>query len=449
MSTLKEYSKHPVVPAHLLLPFVLITICFPLWGFANDVTNPMVSSFRTILLLNNFESSLVQTAFYGGYFAMAFPAALFIKRFSYKSGILMGLGLYAAGALMFYPASFSMAFAPFLIAYFILTCGLSFLETSANPYILAMGPDATATRRLNLAQAFNPLGSLIGMFVASQFILTKLKTEEIPYLERMNLLKVNPDELEMITNADLEIVRTPYIFIGLVIIIFFVIIFFVKMPKPGQDHSIHFMESVRRLLKKKRYTEGVIAQFFYVGAQILCWTFIIQYGQSLGLTASEAQYYNIAAMIFFVLSRFIATFLMKFFEPGKLLMLFGIGGVIFTLGAIFLPGMLGLYSLVLISACMSLMFPTIYGIALEGTGEDAKFGAAGLIMAILGGSVLPPLQALIIDIGGEGFSEVSILGVSEVKFSFIIPMICLAIVAIYGYRTYTIHNKLQESKSIS
>lgn len=449
MSTLTENSKNPVVPAHLLLPFVLITICFPLWGFANDVTNPMVSSFRTILLLNNFESSLVQTAFYGGYFAMAFPAALFIKRFSYKSGILMGLGLYAAGALMFYPASFSMAFAPFLIAYFILTCGLSFLETSANPYILAMGPDTTATRRLNLAQAFNPLGSLTGMFVASQFILTKLQTEAIPYQERMNLLQVNPDELERITNADLEIVRTPYIFIGLVIIAFFVIIFFVKMPKPGQDHSIHFMESVKRLLKKKRYTEGVIAQFFYVGAQILCWTFIIQYGQSLGLTAAEAQNYNIAAMIFFVLSRFIATFLMKFFEPGKLLMVFGIGGVIFTLGAIFLPGMLGLYSLVLISACMSLMFPTIYGIALEGTGEDAKFGAAGLIMAILGGSVLPPLQALIIDIGGEGFSEASILGVSEVKFSFIIPLVCLAIVAVYGYRTNTIHNRIQESKTIS
>lgn len=443
MPTLTENSKNPVVPAHLLLPFVLITLCFPLWGFANDITNPMVSSFRTILLLQNWESALVQMAFYGGYFAMAFPAALFIKRYSYKAGILMGLGLYAVGALIFYPASFSMAFAPFLIAYFILTCGLSFLETSANPYILAMGPESTSTRRLNLAQAFNPLGSLVGMFTAREFILSRLQTEEYPYLERMNLLQVDPDKLRTITNFDLEIVRTPYILIGLVILVFFVIILMSKMPKPGKDHSLHFMVSVNRLLQKKRYTEGVIAQFFYVGAQILVWTFIIQYGESLGLTAAQAQNYNIIAMIFFVSSRFIATFLMKYFKPGKLLMYFGIGGVTFTAGAIFLPGMAGLYSLVGISAFMSLMFPTIYGIALEGTGEDAKFGAAGLIMAILGGSVLPPLQALIIDIGGPGYSEVSILGVSEVKFSFIMPLICLVIVAIYGYRTYTIHNKPQ------
>lgn len=429
----KELTRQVIVPAALMLPFVLITFCFPLWGFANDITNPMVSSFKTILLMENWQSALIQAAFYGGYFAMAFPAALFIKRFSYKAGILMGLGLYALGGLLFIPSSYLAQFAPFLVAYFILTCGLSFLETSANPYILAMGPGSTATRRLNLAQAFNPIGSLAGMFVAKNFILTKLNTAT--YDERLSLAGSSPDEFKAMLHADLAIVRNPYVAIGLVILVFLVIIALTRMPAIQEDKSLHFRDSLKRLLRRKRYTQGVLAQFFYVGAQILCWTFIIQYGESIGLSRAEAQGYNMIAMGLFVGSRFIATFIMKYLAPGKLLALFGVGGMLCTAGAIFLPGMTGLYSLVGISVFMSLMFPTIYGIALEGVGEDAKFGAAGLIMAILGGSVLPPLQALIFDLGGPGYNDLTILGVSEVKFSFVIPFICLAVVTWYGYRT--------------
>lgn len=351
----------------------------------------------------------------------------------------MGLGLYATGALLFIPATYLSVFAPFIIAYFVLTCGLSFLETSANPYILAMGSTKTATRRLNLAQAFNPIGSLIGMFTAKEFILARLN--QASYDKRMDLVTADPEKLHQITTADLAIIRNPYVGIGLVILIFFVIIAVVKMPRPGQDHSIHFKESIKRLLKRKRYTEGVIAQFFYVGAQILCWTFIIQYGESIGLTKTEAQGYNIIAMVLFVSSRFVATAIMKYIRAGKLLMVFGIGAVVLTAGAVLLPGMLGLYCLVGVSACMSLMFPTIYGIALEGVGDDAKFGAAGLIMAILGGSVLPPLQALIFDIGGPQYNDFVFAGMNEVKISFIIPLICLAVVAIYGYRTIKVHDK--------
>jgi MFS transporter, FHS family, L-fucose permease len=226
----------------------------------------------------------------------------------------------------------------------------------------------------------------------------------------------------------------------LVILIFFFIILLIRMPKSEEDTSIKFLDSVKRLVKNKRYYEGVIAQFFYVGAQILCWTFIIQYGESIGLSRAEAQEYNIIAMVLFVSSRFIATFLMKYINPGKLLMYFGIGGVISVAGSIVFSGMTGLYFLVGTSAFMSLMFPTIYGIALKGTGDDAKFGAAGLIMAILGGSILPPLQALIIDLGGPGYSDVRISGIPEINFSFIIPMICLVIVTIYGLRAFKIHN---------
>ena len=432
----KSISKAAVVPALMVMPFILITICFPLWGFANDITNPMVSSFKTILLMPNWQSALIQMAFYGGYFAMAFPAALFIKKYSYKSGILMGLGLYATGALLFIPATYLSVYAPFILAYFVMTCGLSFLETSANPFILAMGPEETATRRLNLAQAFNPVGSLIGMFTAKNFILERLN--RATFEERAMM---PADELQAITNGDLSTIRNPYVAIGVVIAIFFVIVFFVKMPTINENSDIHFKESLKKLLKRRRYTEGVIAQFFYVAAQILCWTFIIQYGESIGLSKSQSQAYNIVAMLLFVSSRFIATAIMKYVSAGKLLMWFGVGGVGFALGAIVLPGMLGMYSLVGISACMSLMFPTIYGIALKGVGEDAKFGAAGLIMAILGGSVLPPLQALILDWGGEGYNDISFMGMNEVKISFILPLVCLVIVTIYGYRTFKIHDK--------
>ncbi len=422
-------KKVAVVPRALVVPFVLITSCFALWGFANDITNPMVKAFSRILMMSNFEGSLVQFAFYGGYFAMAFPAALFIKRFSYKAGILVGLGLYAAGALFFIPASLSMLFWPFLLAYFILTCGLSFLETSANPYILSMGPEETATQRLNLAQAFNPMGSLLGMFTAQQVILAKLHSATAAERAAM------PQELlAQVTASDLRIIRYPYVVIAFVILAVLAVIAVSRLPRnEDQDHDIHFMVTVRRLLKHKRYYEGVIAQFFYVGVQIMVWTFIIHYATGeLGLSETQAQGYNIVAMVLFVTSRFICTFLLKFISPGKLLMALAIGGMGATLGAIFLQGMAGLYSLVAISACMSLMFPTIYGIALRGLGGDAKIGAAGLIMAILGGSVMPPLMGSVIDLG-------RVMDFSATRFAFFLPLLCFVVIALYGFRSFTVH----------
>ena len=414
-----------VISRAILIPFILITSCFALWGFANDITNPMVKAFSRILMMSNFEGALVQFAFYGGYFVMAFPAALFIKRFSYKAGILVGLGLYAAGAFIFFPASLTQAFWPFLVAYFILTCGLSFLETSANPYIMSMGSEQTATRRLNLAQSFNPLGSLLGMFTAQQLILARLN----PATEAERAA-MPPGTLSALTDSDLAIIRGPYIGIAVVILFVLVLIALTRMPQnQDKDKSLRIGTTIRRLLRNKRYREGVVAQFFYVGAQIMVWTFIIHYAtMELGMDEATAQGYNIAAMVIFVTSRFISTWLLKFFSPGQLLKWFAVIGLLLTAGAIFIQGMTGLYCLVGISAAMSLMFPTIYGIALHGVGEDAKFGAAGLIMAILGGSVLPPLQAAIIDLG-EVFS------MPAVRVSFILPLICFAVIAVYGYRT--------------
>lgn len=416
-----------------IVPFILITSCFALWGFANDITNPMVKAFSKIFRMSATDGALVQVAFYGGYFAMAFPAAMFIRRYSYKAGVLVGLGLYALGALLFYPAKMTGEYYPFLAAYFILTCGLSFLETSSNPYILSMGTEETATRRLNLAQSFNPMGSLLGMFVAMNFIQAKLNP-----LDTAARAQLDDAQFAAVKESDLSVLIAPYLAIGIVIFAMFMLILIKKMPHNGdKNHDINFVPTLRRIFSLPHYREGVIAQFFYVGVQIMCWTFIIQYGTPIlmaeGMTEQAAevmsQQYNIIAMVIFCCSRFICTFLLRYINTGQLLMILAIAGGALVCGVIFMHNIYGLYCLVGISACMSLMFPTIYGIALTGLGDDAKFGAAGLIMSILGGSVLPPLQASIIDRG-------ELFGMPAVNVSFVLPFICFVVIAIYGQRTY-------------
>lgn len=416
-----------------IVPFILITSCFALWGFANDITNPMVKAFSKIFRMSATDGALVQVAFYGGYFAMAFPAAMFIRRYSYKAGVLVGLGLYALGALLFYPAKMTGEYYPFLAAYFILTCGLSFLETSSNPYILSMGTEETATRRLNLAQSFNPMGSLLGMFVAMNFIQAKLNP-----LDTAARAQLDDTQFAAVKESDLSVLIAPYLAIGIVIFAMFMLILIKKMPHNGdKNHDINFVPTLRRIFSLPHYREGVIAQFFYVGVQIMCWTFIIQYGTPIlmaeGMTEQAAevmsQQYNIIAMVIFCCSRFICTFLLRYINTGQLLMILAIAGGALVCGVIFMHNIYGLYCLVGVSACMSLMFPTIYGIALTGLGDDAKFGAAGLIMSILGGSVLPPLQASIIDRG-------ELFGMPAVNVSFVLPLICFVVIAIYGQRTY-------------
>ena len=426
-----------VIPANILWSFVLVTTLFSLWGFANDITNPMVAAFKNILLISNFESSLVQFAFYGGYCVMAIPAALFIKRFSYKSGILVGLSLYAAGCLMFIPSGWMMAFWAFLLSYFVMTCGLSFLETSSNPYVLAMGPEDTATRRLNFAQSFNPMGSLLGMLTAKNFILAKLdSTDEAG---RRVLQGTAPEKLAAMSQHDLNVIIGPYLVLGLVVLAALVVFAIARLPriKGEGDNQINLASTLKRLLTNKKYLEGVVAQAFYVGAQIMCWTFIIQYAENeLGLPKTTGQMYNMVAMIIFVSSRFICTFLLKFFSPGGLLMSLAIGGFGLVAGTIFIKGMVGLYCLVGVSACMSLMFPTIYGIALKGLGDDAKLGAAGLIMAIGGGCLMPPMQGAIMDMNAFNLGFTTL---SSTRASFVLPLICFVVIAIYGFRTSKVH----------
>jgi len=430
--------KKIVVEKKILVPFILITMLFALWGFANDITNPMVAVFKSVMEISNAKAAMVQFAFYGGYATMAIPAALIIKRYTYKHGIIIGLALYAIGALLFFPAAQFEIFGFFLVSLYILTFGLAFLETTANPYILSMGAPETATRRLNLAQSFNPLGSILGMTVASQIILPGLHSENRDDAGNLIFESMSAAEKAVVRTHDLGIIRNPYVILGFVVIAMLIVIAVAKMPKrESADHEIHAWDSAKRLFKNKIYREGVVAQVFYVGAQIMCWTFIIQYAENLGLPKAVAQRYNIVAMAIFIVSRFISTGLMKYLNARFMLMLFAIGGLCTITGVIFIQGMAGLYLLVATSAFMSLMFPTIYGIALEDVGDDATLGAAGLVMAIVGGALMPPLQARIIDFGGTGFNDLQIFGfMSEVNFSFILPLVCFVVIAIYGRRTY-------------
>lgn len=435
-------QKIPVVSKSVLIPFILITSLFALWGLANDMTNPMVRGFQKVLELSNTQASLVQLAFYGGYFTMAIPAALFVNRFSYKKGVLLGLVLYAVGALLFYPAAAKESYGFFLAALYILTFGLAFLETTSNPYILSMGAEETATQRLNFAQMFNPVGSITGLLIAQNFVLGALQSDDTNADGTPIFDTLSESAKAIIRTSDLEIIRNPYVILGIVVAFFFVLISVIKMPQnKHQETKVNFMDSVRRLWKQPKFAFGVFAQAFYVGAQIMCWTYVYQYAETLGIDAKSAVWYGLAGYVVFLTGRTIGTALMSKIDSGKLLMLFGMGGMLTLIGAIFLPGMLGIYSLVATSLFMSIMFPTIYGIALEGQGEDAKFGAAFLVMAIVGGALMPQAQGYMLDLGGVGYEDVMFLGVTEMRFSFVLSLLCLLVVAIYGHRTYKIYHQ--------
>lgn len=416
-----------LVEKKYLLPFVVVTCLFALWGFANDITNPMVAAFQTLMELPAAKASLIQFAFYGGYATMAIPAALFIRKYSYKSGILLGLVLYAVGAFLFIPAAARQSFTFFCFSLYILTFGLAFLETTANPFILSLGSKENATRRLNMAQAFNPVGSLSGMAVASLVVLPNLLSDNRDATGIIIFPMLSEAEKADIRLHDLAIIRDPYVILGIVVLVMFVIITLVKVPNTERVEATA-KGTLKRLWKNKVYREGVIAQVFYVAAQIMVWTFIIQYADNLGISKATAQNYNIAAMCLFLTGRFLSTWLMKYTDGRKLLTIFGIGAAVCSLGAILIVGKAGLFCLVGISLFMSLMFPTIYGTALDKVSlEDASIGAAFLVMAIVGGALMPPLQGMIIDCG-------TITGHPAVNVSYCLPLLCFVIVTIYGIR---------------
>jgi len=440
--------KTPVVSKKVLIPFILVTSLFALWGFANAVTDPMVNAFKKVLELTNTQASWVQMAFYGGYFCMALPAAMFMRKYSYKVGVLIGLGLYATGALLFYPAAITEKFWFFCLGLYILTFGLAFLETAANPYILAMGSKDTATQRLNLAQSVNPIGLIAGLLAAKYFVYDKLQSDDIADFSALDEAK-----RAMIRVADLAVIRDPYVVLGLVVVAVFVLFVVSKMPQSKEEGTMPSLgDTFKKLGTNSKYVLGVVAQILYVGGQIMTWTYIYQYAEAIDLANADVVgyekidvfAYQFLAFVLFTVGRIVGVAMLRFLSPGKLLMSFALLAGACVLGAMFIEGMVGLYCVVGISFSMSLMFPTIYGIALNDlTEEQSKVGSAGLVMAIVGGALLPMLQGMIIDAGGSGVSDTTIMGVAEVNFSFVLPLFCFVYIAWYGAHVFRKHeNKM-------
>ncbi len=408
-----------LIPRDKLFQFTLLVLCFAAWGTAANMTDPLVKVFSKTFNMSALQSALVQFAYYGAYFCLAIPAALINKRFSFKTGMLTGLGCAAIGAFLFYPASQAMTYGYFLAALFILAGGLSILETSANPYVMKLGCEKTATRRLNLAQAFNPVGTNLGVFLAATLILPNLNQADSTARTAMSAA-----EQKSIVSAELTAVMTPYVGMACVLVLIWLAIAFTRSPtadaKTSSGNPVDFKASVGRLFRNKHYRYGVLAQFFNVGAQTCVWTFTIQYVME-ALNADEVTGGQVLqySMILFLLSRFVMTWLMSKVRPARLLSIMSTVAILLCIVMMASHNITGVIALVMISGCLSLMFPTIYALSLGGLGDDAKFGAAGLVMAILGGAIMPLFQAALID-------------TVSTAFSFVVPAICFALITAYS-----------------
>ncbi|MEG0050772.1 MAG: L-fucose:H+ symporter permease [Terrisporobacter sp.] len=425
----KDSSKTPIVQKQYVVHFIMLVSCFILWGLLNNMTDNLVPAFGRIFMLEAADASLTQVAFYGSYAVLALPAAILIKKYSYRSGVLVGLGLYIIGAIGYIPAAMLQNFNLFLVSVFVLAGGLSILETTCNPYVISLGDEETSVRRLNLAQAFNPIGSLSGIILAKYLILSNLNPAT--YEER---IAMSPEALSSIRSNELLWVCVPYV--GLVLIALVIWFFFKRDKSSEKDNSgdLNILESIKKLVKIPRYALGVVAQFFYVGVQIAVWTWTIQYVMTtLGLNEAAAAQYYLIAIVSFIICRWICTALMKYIDPAIMMAVFAIGGIGFSLGTIFLPTNQSVWCLVAISACMSLMFPTIYGIALKDLGEEVKVGAAGLIMAILGGAVITPFMGKLIDTGSLSNIVPMYQGAeAAIRSSFLVPAVCFSVVLVYS-----------------
>jgi MFS transporter, FHS family, L-fucose permease len=415
----ESVQSEPLLGSGMLVLFIALIACFTAWGVAQDLTTPMVAGFKRIFDMSTFQASLVQLAYFGAYFLLALPAAFINQRFGYKTGILSGLALAALGAFLFYPASKIMTYEAFLVALFAMAAGCSILETSANPYVISLGSERTATRRLNLAQAFNPVGTNIGVLLASTLILPKLA-------DPVDIGSLTPAQLHTIRAGELGAVMGPYLGLAFVLILIAVAIASQKAPPIVEEfpdagpHEGGTRELFGMLWRNKRYRYGVGAQFANVGAQVCAWTYLIVYvEQALGGSLEKGGAYLQASLLVFLASRFLMTWVIGRVRATKVLALLAFLAVLLCAFAMSSPNMAGVLAIVALSFCLSLMFPTIYGVALKGLGPATKFGAAGLVMAIVGGAIMPVVQGKLVDS-------------TSAAFSFVVPAACFAVVGLYA-----------------
>lgn len=426
-----------------MMAFVMLVTCFALWGALNNMTDTLVPAFAKIFMIEALDASYVQIAFYGAYAVLAIPAAYLIRKYSYRNGILVGLGFYMLGASGYIPAAILQDYNLFLVSIFILASGLSVLETTCNPFVIAMGPKKTMIQRLNFAQSFNPIGSLAGLVVAKFFILAKLDNTSVK--ERLTLPE---EELSAIRESELFWVCVPYV--SLIFIAAVIWIYFLKNKSSFKESESQrsFTQIACALMKNRLYRWGVFTQFFYVGLQIGAWTWTVRYIKTLmDVNESEASNFMIFSLLAFMSMRWVCTLLMRSFRPVILMNIISILGIGTCLGTIYLPSEYAIISFVAISGCMSLMFPTIYGISLEKLDEqEVKFGAAGLIMAILGGAVFTPWMGSLIDNQTLNCLAPMYEGIeAAVRTAYFVPVLCF--IVIYLYSLYVM--KVEKEEKVS
>lgn len=414
---LKNGSKSPLIEPGYLLTFILVTALFFLWAIPNNLNDILIAQFMKSFELSRLQAGLVQSAFYMGYFLLAIPAALVMERFGYKTGLVTGLLFFAVGSFLFYPAAISGKYSFFLESLFIIACGLAFLETGANSFISVLGDPATSERRLNLAQAFNPIGSMVGVVVGTIFIFSgkELSGDQI---EAMKMAGTYQAYLKEETLR----VGPPYIVIGCVVLLIAFLMIRAKFPKNETKSGQPESGSFRKLLKYPHWYKGVIAQFFYVGAQVGTWSFFIQYVKdNTGLSEKFAGGMLTGTLAAFMIGRFSATFLMKYMKPGNLMGLYSIANIVLVGIGILFPGWIGVWSVFLTSFFMSLMFPTIFALGVKGLGPNTKLGGSVIIMAIIGGAVWTPIMGLIAD------------KTSSMAMAMIVPLISYLFILYYSY----------------
>ncbi|RYY03357.1 MAG: L-fucose:H+ symporter permease [Gammaproteobacteria bacterium] len=405
--------------AAVILPLVLIVSLFFLWGMANNLNDILITQFKKVFSLSDLKSGLVQSAFYTGYFVFAIPAALYVKRFSYKAAVITGLLLYAFGALLFYPAAAQREYSLFLGALFIIASGLAFLETSANPLVVAMGDPATAERRLNFAQSFNPFGCITGIFIGREFILSGHEPSAA------DLAAMTPAALEQFYQTESQSVQGPYLVIGALVLLWALFVFLVRFPKIATESTSERSASwtdYKNLLANGRFRFGVLAQFFYVGAQVCLWSFTIRYGQQAlpGTGEKVLANYLMASLVAFMVGRFVATALMSRVKPSLLMFAYALVSVVLCAVAILIPNLIGMFAVVATSFFMSLMFPTIFALTIKNIGDQTKAGSSLLVMSIIGGAVLSALMGFVSDL-------------SSIHVAVIVPLVSFAVIAAFAW----------------
>lgn len=420
---MENQQKTNLIAANALLPFILVTTLFFMWGIPNNLNGVLIKQFMKSMELSRFQAGLIQSAFYMGYFVLAVPAAMLMRRFSYKAGIVFGLLLYAAGCLLFWPAAIIGQYGFFLLALFIIASGLAFLETGANPFIALLGPGNSSEQRLNFSQAFNPIGSVAGVLLGTVFIFSGIE----PSGEQLEAMKASGQYAEFMKGETMRVVK-PYLGLALFAFIWAMLIIKVKFPtfEAEKNETPGSKGKFRDLLQFPHFWKGVVAQFFYVGAQVGTWSYFIPYVQDYTAQPEKvAGYFLTGTLVAFGLGRFSATWLMRFIQPNRLMGLYSIINVVLVCISVIIPGWMGMWAIFLTSFFMSLMYPTIFAISIKGLGENTKIGGSILVMAIIGGSLCTPLMGYIAEVA------------NSMALAMMVPLVAYVYIAYFSFSGYT------------